>query len=152
MLNSKALAFYGITAATPTPVGGVIGREPGSRSPTASFRNGIPADLRQGTGPSDDELVELITTGQNLYLREGITTAQEGATMKHQLDLLRLIAGRGLLRPRRRRPALHHRHRQGVSRRSAAGRTHLYRPAANRRREDRDGRLAAGPHGRIHHA
>jgi hypothetical protein len=33
MLNSKALAVYGITAATPTPAGGVIGREPGSNEP-----------------------------------------------------------------------------------------------------------------------
>jgi predicted amidohydrolase YtcJ len=49
-------------------------------------------------GPGDDEALELLKAGQELYLREGITTAQEGATMKHQLDLLRIVADRGLLK------------------------------------------------------
>ena len=99
MLNSKALAAYDITAATPTPSGGVIGREPGSNEPDGLlFETAFLPVFAKVPGPTDDELVELITTGQDLYLREGITTAQEGATMKHQLDLLRLIAGRGLLK------------------------------------------------------
>ena len=99
MLNSKALAFYGITAATPTPVGGVIGREPGSQEPDGLlFETAFLPIFAKVPGPSDDEIVRLITTGQDLYLREGITTAQEGATMKHQLDLLRIMADRGLLK------------------------------------------------------
>lgn len=99
MLNSKALAFYGITAATPTPVGGVIGRESGSQEPDGLlFETAFLPIFAKVPGPSDDELLRLITTGQELYLREGITTAQEGATMKHQLDLLRIMADRGLLK------------------------------------------------------
>lgn len=99
MLNSKALAFYGITAATPTPVGGVIGREAGSQEPDGLlFETAFLPIFAKVPGPSDDELLQLITTGQELYLREGITTAQEGATMKHQLDLLRILADRGLLK------------------------------------------------------
>jgi len=99
MLNSKALAAYDITAATPTPPGGVIGREPGSNEPDGLlFETAFLPVFARVPGPTDDELVDLITTGQELYLREGITTAQEGATMKHQLDLLRRIAGRGLLK------------------------------------------------------
>jgi predicted amidohydrolase YtcJ len=43
------------------------------------------------------ETLELIRTGQELDARQGITTAQEGATMKQQRDLLRLVAARGLL-------------------------------------------------------
>ena len=99
MLNSKALAFYDITAATPTPVGGVIGREPGSQEPDGLlFETAFLPIFAKVPGPNDDELLRLITTGQELYLREGITTAQEGATMKHQLDLLRILADRGLLK------------------------------------------------------
>jgi predicted amidohydrolase YtcJ len=99
MLNSKALSFYGITAATPTPVGGVIGREAGSQEPDGLlFETAFLPIFAKVPGPSDDELLRLITTGQELYLREGITTAQEGATMKHQLDLLRIMADRGLLK------------------------------------------------------
>jgi predicted amidohydrolase YtcJ len=96
MLNSKALAVYGITAATPTPVGGVIGREPGSNEPDGLlFETAFLPIFSNVPGPDGDEAIQLLEAGQDLYLREGITTAQEGATMKHQLDLLRTLADRG---------------------------------------------------------
>jgi predicted amidohydrolase YtcJ len=99
MLNSRALERYKITAATPTPPGGVIGREPGSNEPNGLlFETAFLPIFAQVPSPDDDELLRLLTTGQEFYLREGITTAQEGATMKHQLDLLRVAAGRGLLK------------------------------------------------------
>jgi hypothetical protein len=99
MLNSRALAAYDITAATTTPVGGVIGREPGSQEPNGLlFETAFLPIFAKVPGPDDDEALELLKTGQELYLREGITTAQEGATMKHQLDLLRILADRGLLK------------------------------------------------------
>ena len=99
MLNSKALAIYGVTAATPTPAGGVIGREPGSNEPNGLlFETAFLPIFSNVPGPDGDEAIELLKTGQDLYLREGITTAQEGATMKHQLDLLRALADRGALK------------------------------------------------------
>ena len=99
MLNSKALARYGITAATPTPTGGVIGRESGSNDPNGLlFETAFLPIFSQVPGPDGDEAIELLKTGQELYLREGITTAQEGATMKHQVDLLRAFADRGELK------------------------------------------------------
>jgi predicted amidohydrolase YtcJ len=99
MLNSKALATYGVTAATPTPTGGVIGREPGSDEPNGLlFETAFLPIFSKIPGPDGDEAIELLKTGQELYLREGITTAQEGATMKHQVDLLRAFADRGELK------------------------------------------------------
>ena len=99
MLNSKALAVYGITAATPTPAGGVIGRESGSNDPNGLlFETAFLPIFSKVPGPDGDEAIELLKTGQELYLREGITTAQEGATMKHQVDLLRAFADRGELK------------------------------------------------------
>jgi len=99
MLNSKALAAYSVTAATPTPPGGVIGREPGSQEPNGLlFETAFLPIFAKVPGPDDDAALELLKSGQELYLREGITTAQEGATMKHQLDLLRIAANRGLLK------------------------------------------------------
>jgi predicted amidohydrolase YtcJ len=96
MLNSKALASCDITAATPTPSGGVIGREPGSNEPNGLlFETAFLPILARVPGPNGDEALSLLKSGQELYLREGITTAQEGATMKHQFDLLRLFADRG---------------------------------------------------------
>ena len=99
MLNSKALAAYSITAATPTPPGGVIGREPGSNEPNGLvFETAFMPIFEKTPGPGPDEQLALIASGQELYLREGITTAQEGATTKPQHDLLRQAADRGLLK------------------------------------------------------
>jgi predicted amidohydrolase YtcJ len=99
MLNTKALAAYDVTAATPTPPGGVIGREPGSNEPNGLlFETAFLPIFAKVPGPGDDETLELLKAGQDLYLREGITTAQEGATMKHQVDLLRILANRGDLK------------------------------------------------------
>ena len=99
MLNSKALAMYGVTAATPTPTGGVIGRETGSSEPNGLlFETAFLPIFSKVPGPDGDEAIALLKTGQELYLREGITTAQEGATMKHQVDLLRAFADRGELK------------------------------------------------------
>lgn len=99
MLNSKALAMYGVTAATPTPNGGVIGREPGSNEPNGLlFETAFLPIFSKVPGPDGDEAITLLEKGQELYLRNGITTAQEGATMKHQLELLRRLADRGGLK------------------------------------------------------
>jgi predicted amidohydrolase YtcJ len=99
MLNSKALSMYGVTAATPTPPGGVIGREAGSNEPNGLlFETAFLPIFSKVPGPDGDEAIALLKTGQELYLREGITTAQEGATMKHQLELLRALADRGDLK------------------------------------------------------
>ena len=99
MLNTKALAAYDVTAATPTPPGGVIGREPGSNEPNGLlFETAFLPIFAKVPGPGDDETLDILKTGQDLYLRAGITTAQEGATMKHQADLLRILANRGDLK------------------------------------------------------
>jgi predicted amidohydrolase YtcJ len=98
MLNSRALAKFGITAATPTPPGGVIGREPGSQDPVGLlFETAFLPIFSRISGPGAEETLELLRSGQELYAKQGITTAQEGATMKQQLELLRLAAARGLL-------------------------------------------------------
>jgi predicted amidohydrolase YtcJ len=97
MLNSDALARFGITAATPTPPGGLIGREPGSQEPSGLlFETAFLPIFAKLPGPGPEQQLELLRTGQSLYASQGITTAQEGATMKQQLDLLRLAAARGL--------------------------------------------------------
>jgi hypothetical protein len=99
MLNSRALARFNISAATPTPSGGVIGREPGGNEPSGLlFETAFLPIFSNLPGPTDDEFVELLGSGQDLYLRAGITTAQEGATMKRQLDLMRVAADHGLLK------------------------------------------------------
>ena len=99
MLNSRALATYGINASTRTPAGGVIGREPGSNEPNGLlFETAFMPIFEKTPGPPPEEQFDLLVSGQELYLREGITTAQEGATMKAQYELLRRAANKGLLK------------------------------------------------------
>ena len=98
MLNSRALARFDITAATPTPPGGVIGREAGSQEPSGLlFETAFLPIFSRLPAPDADEQIALLASGQKLYVQAGITTAQEGATTKEQLDLLRRAADRGLL-------------------------------------------------------
>jgi predicted amidohydrolase YtcJ len=78
-VNSKALELAGITASSKDPQGGVIRRRPGTQEPdgvleeTAFF-------VLLGALPkltvADQETIA--KAGQNLYLRYGFTTAQEG--------------------------------------------------------------------------
>jgi predicted amidohydrolase YtcJ len=77
----------------------VLGREPGSNEPNGLLFETAFLPIFQGMpSPPADEQVELLARGQDLYLREGITTAQEGATTKEQMDVLRAAADRGLLK------------------------------------------------------
>jgi predicted amidohydrolase YtcJ len=99
MLNSRALAAYSITAQTAAPSGGVIGREPGSQEPSGLlFETAFLPIFAKTPGPDAAEQLDLLVRGQDLYASQGITTAQEGATMKHQIDLLRAAADRKLLK------------------------------------------------------
>jgi len=54
MLNSKALSMYGVTTATPTPQGGVIGREAGSNEPNGLlFETAFLPIFSKVPGPDD---------------------------------------------------------------------------------------------------
>ena len=96
VLNSLALAKYGITAATPTPAGGVIGRMPGSQEPDGLLMETawLPVAAKLPTPPVE-KLVEHLAEGQQAYTSAGITTAQEGATGAAGYKLLRGVAERG---------------------------------------------------------
>ncbi len=79
--NSRALALVGITAETEDPVGGVIGRRPGSREPNGLLEETARMELmmymqdmglRQVYGMMKSAAVE--------YAQVGVTTAQSGGT------------------------------------------------------------------------
>lgn len=93
VMNSLALKELGVTAATPDPDGGVIGRMEGSREPsgyaeeTAFIR--LSAQMPQ---PSLDELCKGLEKAQQAYLSYGITTVQDGLTKPGEWALLREMA------------------------------------------------------------
>jgi hypothetical protein len=81
--NSKALESVGITADTPDPEGGIIGRISGSREPNGlleeNARLGI---LNQMQNLSLVDTYRLMKSSANEYSAMGVTTAQSGGVSK----------------------------------------------------------------------
>jgi predicted amidohydrolase YtcJ len=96
VLNSAAMKQFGISAATPTPEGGVIVRKPGSNEPAGLVMEmaylPIFASLPR---PDAKQEIEWSRAGQMLYAASGITTAQEGATHAPELALMQRAAAGG---------------------------------------------------------
>jgi hypothetical protein len=86
VLNSLAMEYYGISAETETPPGGVIVRKPGTNEPYGLIMETAFLPIFGKSEPmSPNEEIEASKAGQMLYAQEGITTAHEGAT--HLADL-----------------------------------------------------------------
>ena len=98
-VNSAALREMGITADTPDPDGGRIGRVDASREPDGyleetafiSRSNAVPL-------PSEEERFRQMEMAQDAYLRYGITTAQDGLTRPAEWELLKGMSEAGKLR------------------------------------------------------
>jgi len=98
VLNSAGFALNGIDANTPTPEGGVILRKEGSNEPAGLLMETaflpIFANMPQ---PSPEELLDVLGAAQEIYTSRGVTTAQEGATHKADLEFLLRAADEGHL-------------------------------------------------------
>ncbi|MDY1034820.1 amidohydrolase [Stenotrophomonas sp. CFBP8980] len=98
VLNSAALKKFGITAATPTPPGGIIARRPGTREPTGLLMETAWISLHeQMPAASQEQEPRQLRYAQDLYAAAGVTTAQDGATMAAQVEVLKRAADRGEL-------------------------------------------------------
>lgn len=97
VMNSLALKELGVTAATPDPDGGVIGRMPDSSEPSGYMEETAFISLSARTPqPSLDELCKGVEKAQRAYLSYGITTVQDGLTKPGEWALLQETARRGL--------------------------------------------------------
>ena len=98
VLNSAGFAIAGIDATTPTPEGGVILRKEGSDEPAGLLMETaflpIFANMPK---PGPEELLEVLGAAQEIYTSRGVTTAQEGATHKPDLEFLMRAADEGYL-------------------------------------------------------
>lgn len=99
VLNSAALRRFGISAATLTPPGGIIAREPGSDEPAGLLMEAayLPVLAALSAPASPERERARLSSAQRIYAAAGITTAQEGATDFDQLEALRRGADRGAL-------------------------------------------------------
>lgn len=78
--NSKALANAGVIADTPNPPGGVIGREADGKTPNGVMEENAHIQMLLKTLPpfTMEQAFSMIERAQEIYLQNGITTAQEG--------------------------------------------------------------------------
>jgi predicted amidohydrolase YtcJ len=81
--NSKALELAGISATTPNPPGGVIRRRAGSEQPDGVLEENahyLALSKLVVSRIGEKESLALIGAGQDLYLKYGYTTGEDGAT------------------------------------------------------------------------
>lgn len=97
--NDVALKLAGIDENTPEEAGGHIGRIEGTNEPNGYLEEASVMSLREkiSSGVKMD-FVQLALLGQDIYIRNGITTAQDGATSSETMALFQALAEKGSLK------------------------------------------------------
>ncbi|MCI9569509.1 MAG: amidohydrolase [Lachnospiraceae bacterium] len=98
-VNRKALELAGITEATPDPQGGAIGRLEGSMEPSGYLEEaGMTLVKKSIAGRLKVNVHEILSSMQDIYIENGVTTAQDGATTESDLEALKMASSQGLLK------------------------------------------------------
>lgn len=96
--NTAALREKGITANTPDPSGGVIGRE-GNGDPNGYLEENAFLSIGASIPPvSKGQRLRQLEKAQQVYLRHGIATIQDGLAKADGMQLLYELAGQGKLK------------------------------------------------------
>ena len=96
VMNSAALRYYGISADTKTPPGGVIVRKPGTNEPYGLIMETAFLPVMAKVEPmTPAQEIEWTRAGQMLFAEAGVTTAHEGATHLAQLQTMRRASAAG---------------------------------------------------------
>lgn len=96
--NSAALQLAGITKDTPDPEGGMIGRKEDGREPNGYLEEAAMLQLQQTVaGQMKYDLTAMMQGMQQTYIRNGITTVQDGASTMQNMMLLEQMAAMGQL-------------------------------------------------------
>lgn len=98
VVNSLALERMNLTAGTENPEGGVIGRVKGTEEPNGYLEE----TAFTGAGsimpkPDMKQLVKQFSMAEQLYLKNGITTVQDGFTGAKEWHMLKYMADNGIL-------------------------------------------------------
>jgi predicted amidohydrolase YtcJ len=96
VLNSKALAKYGYSAAYETPPGGVVVRKPGTSEPYGLIMETAYLPVFAALPkPTREQEAAWSTAGQGLYAEAGLTLAHEGATHASELEVMQRATAAG---------------------------------------------------------
>ena len=97
--NTPCLDAAGISADTPDPLGGIIRRKPGTQEPDGVLEErAMQLALAKLPTPTIETAMAAMAANQDIYLRNGITTAQEGAGNGAQLGGLAAFGASGNLK------------------------------------------------------
>ena len=91
VVNSKALAIFGITEHSKDPSGGKIGRNPGSHQPNGYLEETAFTSLKAPKISEEQKMAQL-EQAQQIYFSYGITTIQDGLTHREDWDTLLKMA------------------------------------------------------------
>lgn len=99
VMNSAGLALAGIDGSTPDPDGGIIRREEDGQTPNGGLEE-TAYFAHMGLATSTDPVVLFgaLQRAQDIYVANGITTAQDGRVSPGQLQLMQAAAQNGLFR------------------------------------------------------
>ena len=88
-VNSAALKLLNITAGTPDPEGGRIGREADGRTPSGYLEENAFIRLASSMpGPSPEQAARNVERAEEIYLSHGVTLIQDGLTDAGRYALL----------------------------------------------------------------
>lgn len=90
VVNSKALEILGIDKNTENPEGGTIGRKENTNEPDGYLEEtAFTAVSQYIKRPSFNSLLNSIKNAEKIYLKNGITTVQEGLVDSENIELLK---------------------------------------------------------------
>lgn len=97
--NSTALKLAQITRQTANPEGGIIGRLPDGQEPSGYVEETAMQPLQMAVMPRvKADYVKMLQNMQEIYIKNGITTIQDGATAEKDLHTLMKISSSGQLK------------------------------------------------------
>lgn len=98
-VNSAALRLAGITEETQNPQGGVIGRIHGTKEPSGYLEEAALQLVQKALMPLIKiNPSEMMKEAQKVYLENGVTTVQDGATSQKDLEMLKFMDDAGMLK------------------------------------------------------
>lgn len=96
--NTKALEVLNIGKEEPNPAGGHFGRYEGTNEVNGyAEESALQLYLMKHLAPEPSELLEVLKSGQDLYAKGGVTTAQDGFTKNEEYQMFYFGANNGII-------------------------------------------------------